>query len=149
MVLLLAMAEILLTSVGSGLASHDYRQRREKRQLKAIFAFCSPWDALYPFLMQSCLKEDHVKCQELPQCLLGNSFWSLNKWLVANSAVVSIVFITLVSIMCRFLCFFSTVKELNWQPYIWFVLDKNILEFTMWLLSFGILCVWINHCIKD
>jgi len=49
------MTEILLTSVGSGLASHDYGQFREKRQLKDIFAFHSPWDALYLFLMQSCL----------------------------------------------------------------------------------------------
>lgn len=148
MVLLLAITEILLTSVGSGLASHDYGQCREKRRLKAIFAFHSPWDALYPFLTHSFLKEDHVKCQELPQCL-GNNFWSLNKWLAANSVLISVVFITLVSIMCRILCFFSTEKELNWQLYIWFVLDKNLLEFTMWLLSFGILCACISYCIKD
>lgn len=77
-----------------------------EKTLKAISAFHSLWDALYPFLMQSCLKEDHVKCQELPQCVLGNNFWSLSKWLVTNSALISVVFITLVAIRCGILCLF-------------------------------------------
>lgn len=64
------MTGILLTSVGSGLASHDSRQCREKRQLRAVFAFHSPWDALHPFFTPSSLKGDHVQCQELaPVCL--------------------------------------------------------------------------------
>lgn len=113
------------------LVSHDYGQCREKRQLKTIFAFHSLQDALYPFLMQSCLKEDHVKCRELPQCVLGNSLWSLNKLLVANSALISVVFITVVSVMCRVLCVFSTERELNWQLYIWVMLDKNLSGVTM------------------
>lgn len=47
-----------------------------------------------PFFTPSCLKGDHVQCQELPPCLPGNNSWSLNKWLLANSALISVVFIT-------------------------------------------------------
>lgn len=55
----------------------------------------------------------------------------------------------LVSTMCRIFRFFSAEKELNWQLYIWFVPDKNLLEFATWLLSFGTLRACISHCIKD
>lgn len=67
---------------------------REKRQFRVIFAFHSPWDALNPFFYTKLLERGSCSVPRNAPCLLGNNFWSLNKWSAAKSALISVFLIT-------------------------------------------------------